>query len=129
MDAGYECLIEWRPLHHPDEWQLDLTRRPISVDDTESPVQKFGAAISLGGRTPAISWDGHEEGFDNWVKQALPGIVAETQNMQAAERGKVDARAQISRSKTSIRDFVPHIVILIALAAFAYMFAVVHIKV
>lgn len=128
MDAGYECLIEWRPLHHPDEWRLDLTRRPISVDDKESPVQQFGAAISLGGRAPAISWDGHEEAFDNWVKQALPGIVAETQNMQAAERGKVETRAQISRSKASIRDFVPHIVILIALAAFAYMFAVVHIK-
>lgn len=128
MDAGYECLVEWRPLQHPNEWRLDLTRRPISVDDTESQVQRFGAAISLGGRAPGISWDGHEEAFANWVKQALPGIVAETQNMQATERGKVDARAQISRSRASIRDFIPHIVILIALAAFAYMFAVVHIK-
>lgn len=128
MDGGYECLIEWRPMRHPDEWRLDLTRRPISVDDKESPVQKFGATVSLGNRAPTISWDGYEEAFKNWVKKALPGIVAETQDMQAAERGKIDARAQISRSKASIRDFVPHIVILIALAAFAYMFAVVHIK-
>ena len=128
MEDGYECLIEWRPARHPDQWRLDLTKRATSVDDRESPVQKFGAAISLGESAPAVSWEGSDTGFAEWLKTALPEIVAETERLQSVEQGKIKARAQIGRSGLSVRDFIPHIVIVIALAAFAYMFAIVHIK-
>jgi len=38
------------------------------------------------------------------------------------------ARAQVSSRAFAIWEYIPHIIILIALAAFAYMFAIVHIK-
>lgn len=129
LNDGSECLVEWRGSPNANQWQLRLSKRPGDVDNLSDNIQQFIATLRLDGREPAVKWSNHDIAFSDWAKGALPGIVEDLLASQQCELDRTVARAAVTNPKTSLRDFIPHIVILIALAAFAYMFAIVHIKI
>lgn len=78
---------------------------------------------------PSINWVDADDQFTAWVRDRLPEIASAISSSMSPERDRLSARAAARGQGTSLRDFIPHIVIVIALAAFAYMFAIVHIKI
>lgn len=126
---GMECLVKWRPGSTAGLWRLNLIKRPESLDDTKSGAQIFQTNIDLTNQTISIDRTGDDISFFNWIEERLADIAGEIRSRQEQERPALLARAQVSSRKTSIKDFIPHIVILVALAAFAYMFAIVNIKI
>lgn len=126
---GEECLVQWAPGKRTGQWQLRLSKRPVSVDDTAGEVRQFQATLDLLDHSSAVAWQDADADFRDWVRRQLPEIAAETRDLQRQERQILAQRAQVSGQRTTVKDFIPHIVILLALAAFAYMFAAVHIKI
>ena len=129
LSNGCECLVEWRSSANSNQWHLCLSKRPVDVDNTSDSVQQLSAILRLDGREPVVSWKNQDGGFTEWARGALPEIVDTVLASQSGELSRIAARAAVTSPKTSLKDFIPHIVILIALAAFAYMFAIVHIKI
>ncbi len=129
LQEGQECLVQWQPGKRTSEWRLCLTKRPVSLDDTTAGVQQFRASVDVQDRSSSVAWEYADADFGDWVKRHLPGIATEIRDLQQQERQTLVKRAQITERRTTVKDFIPHIVILLALAAFAYMFATVHIKI
>ncbi len=123
-----ECLVQWRPGNDAGKWHLNLTKRAEAPDDTTVGVETFRAEIDLATNSATIDRTDGDAPFFAWVDTQLSHIADDIRARQEQERPALMARAQISAGSMTIRDFIPHIIILIALAAFAYMFAVVHIK-
>ena len=128
LQDGQECLVQWRAGSNSDHWALSLTKRPVSVDETDVVPLTFQTAIDLQSGTASASWSGQEPSFREWVTANLARIAAETRKLQEQNRPALLARAQVSAKAFSVKEYVPHAVILLALAAFVYMFAIVHIK-
>lgn len=129
LGNGLECLVQWRPGGSAGKWRLNLTKRSASPDDPSPDVQTFQANIDLSNQVISIDRTGEDVSFFTWIDERLADIAAETRSRQEQERPAVLARARVSSRTMSLKDFIPHIVILLALAAFVYMFAVVNIKI
>ena len=121
--------MQWQPGRGEGNWRLSLVKRPESTDEPTAAVQIFQADIDLARHASTIDWIGSDETYVSWVNAHLEEIAEEIRTRQEQERPDLMVRARVTPPVTTIRDFIPHIVILIALAAFAYMFAVVHIKI
>lgn len=127
IDDGLECLVEWRPAAGSD-WLLRLTQRPTSVDAANENLPQFEAIFRAGAPEPTVKWSQTDDRFTEWVGEALPEIVATISGSLSVERQRIAVRSATSAPGTSFRDFIPHMVILVAIAAFVYMFAIVHIN-
>ena len=128
LGEAKECLVQWQPAGAAGEWRLSLTKRSESIDDTDFAPQTFQASIDPANQRARFEQAGSDTPFFAWVGEHLADIAADTRARQAKERVPLMARAQVSSRAFAIWEYIPHIVILIALAAFAYMFAIVHIK-
>jgi hypothetical protein len=131
LPGGRECLIEWRQEPQSDRWKLELIARPVATDDRDTAIASFAASIALGARTACTEWHGAEPAFADWVNANLGHVVAETVAALPTERIALRNRAGIrgrADGKTSVADFMPHMLIAGALVAFVYMFIVVNLN-
>jgi hypothetical protein len=128
LPDGRECLVQWRPTPNKAVWQLNLTERSADVDAPSDRVQVFRATLDLPFKRTTLAWDFADAAFQAWVTANLAAIAADTLVMQDRLRPAILARARTGRPRNGLREFLPHLAILVALAGFAYMFAVVHLK-
>lgn len=134
LPDGRECLVQWQPGDGPGRWRLSLTERSARPDDRSSPVSIFSARIDLSARKASVEWenvasDDTGRNFAQWIESNLSRIVSEVVAAQVGARTPFLRRARAKgHAGVSLLDFVPHVVIVVALAAFVYMFGVIHVK-
>jgi len=129
LGGGRECLIQWEFGRSPAHRLLRLTDRPAGLEGDAGPIPVFQAELDLASKALTIEWQNANPAFADWVGNHLPSIASDIAAVQPEAKATLAERAGVgSKSGTSLTDFVPHFVIIVALAAFAYMFAQVHIK-
>ncbi|MGY9054426.1 MAG: hypothetical protein ACKVGZ_02265 [Alphaproteobacteria bacterium] len=129
LDGEHECLIQWLAGRDDNHWTLAVTRRAASLEANAAASASLTASVDLASGQIAIEWDKADAAFVQWAEANLAAITSQTIASQPGEYQAVMERAGLDgRKGTRLTEFIPHFVILAALAVFAYMFSIVHIK-
>jgi len=129
MPDGRECLVQWQSDADGSDWSLVLHARPQAVRDTETPLARLALHLPEDDQQPLVFWEGADDAFRAWVPAQLPAIALDITSHQAADLAQAQVRAGVSASiARKLSGLLPHVVVLVGLAAFAYMFGVVNIN-
>jgi hypothetical protein len=128
MSETRECQVIWQADSVGGEWSLVLHARSPDVRDQDMLIARCAVHLPLDG-LPSIHWEDADSQFCAFVANHFSAIVCDLADRQPAELAVVRSRAGLSdRSARKLGAFIPHLVALGGLAAFAYMFGIVHIK-
>ncbi len=129
LPDGRECLVQWQADSDGGDWSLVLHARAVDVTDTATPLARLALHLRDAEPASAVFWENADQAFREWVPAHLPGIVRQIAGDQAAEFAAVRQRAGLAGNVVGkLSGLLPHVVVLGGLAAFAYMFGIVHIK-
>ena len=128
LSDGRECLVLWHADAAGADWTLTLIARPDDPADRESPLTRLALHLPTSEGEPSAAWEGEDADFRAWLGQHLPGIAQDLAAAQPTVRSTTIERAGLSNTRAQkLGELLPHLVLLGALAAFVYMFGVVHI--
>ena len=122
-----EILVLWQPTGAEDRWVLSMHGRPVS-DQPVADTGSLNAVCDL--KTGSI--DIHAPSQDNrWSEiftEHLSAIIQNIVSQQPSSQRELTDRAGVKVSdRVRAIDFLPHLVLVLSIAAFVYMFLVVHI--
>lgn len=128
MDAGRECLVVWQPDSVGGDWTLTLTERATDPEVREAPAARLALHLPHDDRPVTSHWEGESQSFQPWLREHLPGVIADIAADQPAIRAATIARAGLTETRAKkLGELLPHVVVVAAIVAFVYMFGVVHI--
>ncbi len=128
LSEGRECLVLWQPDSVGGDWSVVLHARPADPQDAVTPVGRLAVHMPSDGAA-AVYWEDADREFREFVADRFASIVEELAARQSVELANVRNRAGLSSNiARGMGSYIPHLVVLGGLAAFAYMFGIVHIK-
>ena len=128
LSEGRECLVLWQPDSVGGDWSVVLHARPADLHDAVTPIGRLAVYLPTDGAA-TVFWENADREFRAFAADRFASIVQDLAARQSIEAANVRKRAGLSSSAArKMGAYIPHLVVLGGLAAFAYMFGIVHVK-
>jgi hypothetical protein len=128
---GRECLVQWRAAdrYSHERWLLTMTERPAVGSTDTAPPQSLEVNIDLNQRQTDLRWHNADPSFTARMQRQADRIASTTAAQMADARQALHQLSGVDKIRQHwALAYLPHVVIIVGLTAFAYMFSIVHIK-